>query len=94
MQWKFIPLYTVVHPDAMDGLTHLVSPDQHWAQAEVEKRQDAEIHPADYALAQHLLAMADDPFLAGHPEWAILVDHAQQIVSAHHSLSFPVKGNS
>jgi hypothetical protein len=32
-----------------------------------------------YRLAEHVLAMADDAYLMGHPEWAEIVDEARAL---------------
>ena len=36
-----------------------------------------EATPRPQGLAAHVLAMADDAYLTGHPEWAALVDEAR-----------------
>jgi hypothetical protein len=37
--------------------------------------------PAGLALAKHIIAMADDAYLTGHPEWQALVDEARALVA-------------
>jgi hypothetical protein len=37
--------------------------------------------PGLYQLAQHIVAMADDAYLTGHPEWLEIVSEAQKLVS-------------
>ena len=39
--------------------------------------QDA--HRQAIRLAEHLLAMADDAYLQGHPEWGELIKEAEQL---------------
>jgi len=34
-----------------------------------------------HALAQHILSMADDDYLAGHPEWEEIVREARELIS-------------
>jgi hypothetical protein len=38
--------------------------------------------PAGYALARHIVAMADDAYLGGHPEFDAIVDEARALISA------------
>ena len=46
-----------------------------------EKQANAELFlkaPALAKVAEHILAMADDAYLTGHPEWAVIAEEARQ----------------
>jgi hypothetical protein len=38
--------------------------------------------PAGYALARHVVAMAGDAYLGGHPEFDAILDEARALISA------------
>jgi hypothetical protein len=37
--------------------------------------------PDGYALAQHIMAMADDAYFVGHPEWESIVGQAKDLLA-------------
>ena len=53
--------------------------------AEVRREADARLivaAPAAVALAQHVVVMADDAYLIGHPEWDAIVAEARAWLAA------------
>ena len=53
--------------------------------AEVRQEADARLivaAPAAVALARHVVAMADDAYLIGHPEWGAIVAEARAWLTA------------
>ena len=49
---------------------------------EPEPAADSAPDDAGLALAQHVLALAGDPYLEGHPEWECIVEDARRVVAA------------
>jgi hypothetical protein len=37
--------------------------------------------PEGFELAQHIMAMADDAYFVGHPEWQTIVDQAERLIA-------------
>ncbi len=49
-----------------------------------DKREDAmldAVAPDGHKLAEHIGAMANDAYLAGHPEWQEIVDEARALIA-------------
>jgi len=42
--------------------------------------------PAMYRLTKHIAAMADDAYLAGHPEWVEIVKEAMSLIQKANSI--------
>lgn len=40
--------------------------------------ENADIRPSGKALAEHILAMVQDPYLMGHPEWNVICEEAAE----------------
>lgn len=72
--------------DAMYEITSRVNDQYQAACCERDLREEAPAQLGDNAtrirlLAQHIIDMADDSYLSGHPEWKALVDEARAVGS-------------